>query len=745
MAIPGNFLSESTSSMDPSVSGWTAKLNCTISKGTGGRVGDGTLSVRSVAAGEMQARTVASYPVIAGTEYQAFADASGATVPERIGIRWLDAASTELSITWSLTTSSASASWHRIAVADYAPTGAAFAQVVVSSTPAAGAVFSTYENAYLGLPQRTVGNLLSANAESSERASGWEYVAVTNCSVSRTAPPVTWPADYYLAGGQAATMTVTGGGNAEFRCTDLPTVNPGAEYLAYAYLNPPTSGTSAWIELRFYDGSSSQIQTTRSVLSAPGTGWYRQRVSDFAPSGAVYASVAFGLTSASAAQVLRIDQAVITAAPDLREGSVVPYRDASFERDTGSWTVVSGVATLARLTPWGTDGLDGSYAMTVSSATATSSVIRSGRYAIGAAAGQDWTIEAGMKVTAGGWTLTRTIRWYDAADTEIGHASSSAATVPNPNWWLLTLAGNAPAGTTQAAIEYTLAATSTSSVLRMDKVSLWQTLPLTDVEVDDATASTTVTLRELPTTDTITVWRVVADGTRTLVRGASGLISAATTASDVLVIEDYEAPLGVPFHYYSESKNTSGVVTATRTTATVTIAAGDINEAWLKDPGNPQRNMKVLVNTAPDWDRPINQAEHRIRRRRNSVVLSDVRAGLEGGLSIWTRTDAERAALHRLLDPGNTLFWQAAPGMGIDDMYVNVGQTREGRVGRYAPELWREWTLPLKQADQPVTVGVASSAGRTWQDILTEHATWADVLATYSTWEDVLFNRPIGG
>lgn len=745
MAIPGNLLSESTSSMDPSVSGWVAKLNCTIGKGTGGRVGDGCLSVRSVAAGEMQARTVASYEVTPGTEYLTFADASGATVPERIGIRWLDTASAEISITWSLTTASASATWHRIAVAGIAPDTAVYAQVVFSSTPAAGAVFSFYENVYLGLPVRTTGNLLSANAESMERASDWEYAAGANCSISRTVPMVSWPATFYLAGGHAATMTVTGAGDADFSCTERAPVTPGTQYYALAYLNPPTSGSSAWMELRFYNAALAQIQATRSVLAAPGTGWYSQRVADFAPAGAAYVSLAFGLTSATGGQVLRVDHATITLPPVLREGSVVPYADASFERGVGAWTVPSGVATLARLTPWGTDSLEGTYCMTVSSATATTSVVRSGRYALGTAAGHSFTHETGMKVAAGGWNVVLTTRWYNAANSLISSTSAASQAVPGSGWWLLSFAASAPAGTTQAEIEYSFTATSTSSVLRMDKVSLWETLPLTQVAVDTDTASVTVTIRELPTTDTVSVWRVTPDGARTLVRGPSGLIDKAAATSDVLVIEDYEAPLGVPVYYVSESRNTSGVVTASRTTDTVTIDPGDYNEAWLKDPGNPQRNLKVLVERAPDWDRPIAQAEHRVRMRQNSVVFSDVRGGLEGDLTIWTRTDAERAALHRLLSSGSVLLWQAAPGMGIDDMYVNVGQTREGRVTPYAPELWRTWTLPLKQADMPITVGVASSAGRTWQDILSENSTWGDVLAKYATWEDVLFNRPIGG
>ncbi|MFD3571430.1 hypothetical protein [Streptomyces sp. NPDC058667] len=745
MPIPGNFLSETTSTIDPNASGWTPALNCTVLRGTGGTAGDGTLQMRSVASGEMRCRTVASYPVLPGVEYVAFADASGGTVPERIGIRWLTSASAEISITWSMTTSAASASWHRIAVADWAPDTAAFAQVVFSSTPAAGAVNSFFDNIYLGLPQRTTGNLLSANTETSERAASWEYLAVTNCSVSRTVPVVTWLADAYTVGGHVATMTVTAGGAAEFRSTDWPTVTPGQQYLAYAHLNPPASGTAAWIELRFYDASFSQIQATRAVLSAPGTGWYRQRVSAYAPAAAAYATVAFGLSTATAGQVLRVDNAVIGVAPEMASGTVMPLADSDFEVGIGSWTVVSGVATLARTTPWGTAFYTGSYSMTLASATATTSVIRSGRYRLTAPGTQRSQILT--LVAAGGWTLTRSIRWYDDANNDLGASSTSAAAVPGSGWWQLTSDAESPPNATQAALEYTFTATAPSSTLRIDTAALHQAMPVFDVEPMESTGSVSIVIREQPIGLVISVWRVTPDGSRTPVRGPNGLIEKTPIEDDPIVIEDYEAPVGVPLHYEYETY-VEGSITPSGTgisTGKITVPAGDPNEAWLKDPGQPQRNMRVLVKQPPSWQRPITQNELRVRRRRNSVVLSDVRGGLEGDLIVWTRSDEERKALHWLLDSGNTLVWQAAPGMGVDDMYIAVGQVTEGRVVPYARELWREWTLPLKQQDMPTTTGVAGSAGRTWQDVLTEHSTWGDVLDRYATWEAVLLNRPIGG
>lgn len=740
MAIPGNFLSETASSIDPNTSGWVSKLNCAISLGNGGRVGVGTLKLTATAAGEMQARTVSSYNVTQGEEYLAFADASGSTVAERIGIRWLNSSNAEISVTWALTTASASATWHRIAVADWAPDGAVRAQVLVSASPLSGGIANYFENIYFGLPQRTTGNLLSANAETNERAALWEYLAVTNCTVSRTVPMVSWATDAYTSGGHVATMTVTASSAASFRSTDWPEVTPGVEYLAYAYLNPPASGTAAWIELRFYDAAFAQIQATKANVNAPGTGWYQQRVSDVAPALAKYATVAFGLDAATAAQVMRVDRAVITTAPVLREGSVVPYKDASFEVGVGSWTVTAGVATLARLTPWGTDFIDGSYCMTVSSATATTSTIRSAKYPVGAAGGQSWTVEAGMKVSAGSWDLTRKVRWYDAANVDLGVTTFGPTAVPGSGWWMLSMEDDAPANATQGAIEYTLTATSVSSVLRMDKVALWQSLPLVEVTSVDATASVTVTMRELTVGNTISVWRVFEDGSRTLVRGVDGLIEAATLTSDVLVIEDYEAPLGVPVYYYAEMKS-GAAVTGSRTTDTVTLTPGDSNYSWLKDPGNPQRNLQVMVAAPPAWERPIQQAGYQVRGRSNTVTHSDVRGGLEGALVVWTQSDAEAAGLDWILSSGNTLLWQVVPGVHEADMYVSVGKVSLPRAVPRADEEWREWTLPLVQEDMPVAVGVAGSAGRTWQDIAAEFDTWADVRDAYATWEDVLFNR----
>ncbi|WP_411140243.1 hypothetical protein [Streptomyces sp. x-80] len=745
MAIPGNFLSPTAESMDPSYAGWRPRSNAALSIGTGGRNGPNCMVMKPGAAGEMQAETVAGYPVVAGGTYQVFADASASTQPERIGIEWLDATYTPVGpVTWSLTTSAASAAWHRVGVAGVAPVGADRARVVLSSAATAVGVTHFWENVYFGLPIRTPSNLFSFNVESGAEVdtSGWQ--AETNTTISRTVPPVQWAATYYGAGGHVLTLTAIASGTASAVTAERAAVAQGQEYLAQALVNPPAASANCWVELRFYDPSGGQLQAIRSPLAAPGTGWYRQIVSAIAPAGAATCGLAVGITSASAGQVVRTEAAVALAFPGLHTGTVIPYDAASFEQGPAGWTVMSGGASLDRSTPWGT-GFSGSYSLAVSSAAAGVSVLRSPRFPAGAAAGLSWRQEFDTLVTAGAWTMTRATRWYDAAGADLGADVSTEVGLGTSGWWQYRVDAVAPPGAAQAAIEITLTALAGGSALRLDEVSLWQALPLNAVAADDARAAAVLTFRELTAGTLITISRIGADGLRTPVRGPSGLYVQTPVTGDTLRVEDYEAPLNAPVSYRADVYAADGTPQVERTTDTVMLASGDPDLAWLKDPGRPQRNLRLTVRTAPAWTRPVDQSAHRVKGRRNAVVVSDVRGGLEGDLAVWTRNDNERAALHRILDSGSVLLLQVAPGNGLDDMYVSVGEVQEARAATNAVDEWRGWTLPLTQVDMPTAVGVDGTSGRTWQDVLAEVATWQGIVDAYATWEDVLLNRKMGG
>jgi hypothetical protein len=746
--IPGNFLSPTTETIDPNTSGWAAKLNCTLSLGSGGRNGDGCVSMKSTAAGEMQARTFSSYTVTPGVVYWTFADAAGSSVPERIGIRWLNAAGAEIGITWSLTTSSASSSWHRISVGGAAPVGASRAQVLVSSTATASGQITFFENVYLGYPLRFAGNLLSFDAEQQE-VSGTSWAAESNCTLSRTAPPVGWQAVWYYAGGETLTLTVTASGNASALCVERPPVTPGVEYVAYAYLNPPTTSASCWLELRFYNASGTQISATRATLAAPGTSWYRQLCSAVAPAGAASASMAVGISSGTAGQKVGTEGAVIkvrtsTATSSDPTSNVVLFADSSFEQGVGQWTVLSGVASIARSTPWGGLFFTDSYSLTITSSTATASTIRSGVYPV--TAGVNWRSVCTVRRTSGSWSLVIGMRWFDADGILITTTTSQSVTIPSDGvWYTLTEDSVTPAGAATAQLDYILTASATSSVLQLDQVALAQVLPQMSLSVDDASASASLIMREMDTTRLMTVYRILSDGSRTLVRGPSGLLDMVTPSGDTMVIVDYEAPLGVPFSYRAEFYSaTTGQLKEWRTTLTVTLDPGDPNYAWLKDPSRPLLNRRVLVKQAPDWKEPIDQQVYRVRGRPNAVVLSGVRSGREGDLVVWTQSDDEREAVRFLLAAGDTLLWQSAPGMGESDVYVSVGEASFPRVSSYAPEPWREWTLPFTEVDRP-TGGMAGSATWTVRDVAVENESVLSLISRYATVLDVALDQRAAG
>lgn len=321
---------------------------------------------------------------------------------------------------------------------------------------------------------------------------------------------VSWAADNYLAGGHTLAMTAVAAGNASVLAVARPTVTPGEEYLAYAYLQPPVLTATAWIELRFYDGAGNQIAAQRSTLAAPGTGLYRQRASMAAPTNAATCSVAAGLDTASAGQILRLESVIVIVAPKAQAGSVVPYADSSFEQGIAGWTVPSGVATLARTTP-GLSAFDGAYSLAVTSSTATASTLRSAKFPV--TAGENWRAQALVHPAAGTWSSVRTrVRWYDASNVDLGASTGAVFTLPGSSWYLVPSDATAPANAATGAVELVVTASATSSVLHVDQVVFWEVLPQTAVEAVDSGGYIRLTLRELELDYELTVWRLQADG-----------------------------------------------------------------------------------------------------------------------------------------------------------------------------------------------------------------------------------------
>jgi hypothetical protein len=220
------------------------------------------------------------------------------------------------------------------------------------------------------------------------------------------------------------------------------------------------------------------------------------------------------------------------------------------------------------------------------------------------------------------------------------------------------------------------------------------------------------------------------------VRGWLGDLTSQTITGDIAVATDYEAPLGVPVQWRVILLDPSGVARMSYTSDPVTLDA-ETTDVWLKDPGLPQRSVRVTVATPmPTWSRAARQGVNQVRGRALPVAISDVRAGKTGDLTVVTETDADREALWWVLESGSTLLIQWPPAWGEDDIYVSVGDVQAAPVVDYAEFHDRTWVLPLTEVDRPIG-GVTGSADRTWQTVKDTNPTWADVLAGASSWLDV--------
>ena len=536
--------------------------------------------------------------------------------------------------------------------------------------------------------------------------------------------------DWYWAGGEQITLTAAADGDASIVTVGRPTVRAGVEYVGYVYLNPPAAGAGCWVEVRWYDAGGAQIAAERATLAAPGTGLYRQQVSGVAPAGAVTCAVAVGISDATAGQVVRFEGVIVTPRPaDRLPGSVLPLADSGFEQGVGSWTVSSGAATIAR-SGWVTTAGEGNYTLEVSSAAGTS-VLTSGRYPV-TGASLPWEVATGVRVDAGGWQVGPAVAWYDAGGAQIAVTSDGSTAMPaDGQWWTVSADVVAPAGAVSAEVQVTVTATDASSVVSLDAVTLVQELPQAEADPDDVLGRVVVVLRDLTVGDLLTLWRIVG-ARQTLVRGAAGLITGLPLTATQYSVEDYEAPIGQPVSYRMETHSAAGGLTGFATFGPVTLSVPGSSMCWVKDPVEPYRNVLLRASVPPDWSRPAQATEYRIRGRRNSVMLYDVRGGLTGTLQVWTLTDAERQALHFATDTGNPLLIQFSPGLGIEDAYVSVGDTTEARVIGYAGEPRRLWSLPLTQVDQPIG-GVVGTAGWTVRDVATTYATALDVTHAYAT------------
>ncbi|MEU1037694.1 hypothetical protein [Streptomyces sp. NPDC005907] len=727
MAISGNLLPANAESIETDASAWVAVLNAnTLTRSSGGTLGSFCLSFKSTAAGDTQIGLAARVDVTPNVEHwtcaSVFPPAPGAQA--RIEIRWYTSGGTLISTTQGPTTTAPSSTWFQVGALGTAPATAATANVVIRVTATAATQSWFADRVFLGLTSTSgsTGNLLPFNTETVEiDVSGW--FAATNCSIGVSTASATWY--------QSLLVTATAAGDVMARTalSQAPTVTPGVEYVAYAYVTAGTAGLTQKIQIYWRDAGGTELSVSSATWTPPANAWTRIVVVATAPAGAAAARVAVSPTATAAGQQWAYDRVVLAPSSALMvAGNLLPYNVSDMEQDVSGWTVTG--ATKSQTTE---QVLAGGYAMKL--VGTGGDIVASATVPMTLTAGLGYQLVMCTYKPSTRIYQTR-VEWLNAAGeaTRTRWQSWSGA----PNMWLAGTSGDlAPDGAVAVRLSFIVPSATAGEVWYLDRAE-WRLGGLTTRAVPAAGGGAAITARGLTTGGPTWKWsleRIVSGETPQPVRGWTGDLTSQSITGDVAVITDYEAPLGVPVQWRTTIKNPAGSGSFSYTSDPVTLTSETL-DVWIKDPGLPARSVHATVQTLPDWQRAARQGVNQVRGRVRPIIISDVRTSRTGTLTLTTQTEEEKDELWWVLDSGNTLLLQWPPGWGEKDVYVSVGDVTEAHITESAEFSDRAWTLALTEVDRPIG-GIVGSADRTWQTVADAGSSWAAALAGATSWLDV--------
>ncbi|OPC84247.1 hypothetical protein B4N89_27925 [Embleya scabrispora] len=738
MAISTNLLDANTSGFETNIGTWTAGSNTTAARVTGvWYTGAACMRLTATANGSVVA-TTGAVPITALSEYLAFAfTANTAAVAGRtvsLTLTWLNASNATVgtSVGTTPTAMPASTAWVTppTFVDAVAPATATQVKLTVTVTGMLAGGQILVDEVGLGPPLLQSGNLLFYNDQSIEMdASGW--TASVNCTAARSSAQ-------FVEGWYSLAVTATASGDVQVRSVATPAVAAGTEYFGYFWIRTPIALT-VQADLWWYDASNAQVGTTSTTTVTAVTTWQRLGVAAKPPATATKVRLVVRPQATAAAQVVYVDQMTIRTAPFSVAGNLLAFGVESMECDLTGWAAGAN-ASIARTTAQASAGF---WSMEVTTPAAGQGRAQTTALVPVVAGTYYLAKQSYRSATAGAmWT---DIDWY-ASDgvTWLGNAGPDRDLGLTPgSWWSNTIGRKAPPGAAWARVVSLPQSTLAGQVWWVDAVGLSVGTPPYELTAHPETGSATLVINNATSSGatSITVHRVDPDGTRSPVRGYGGDLENVAVPGAVMVVTDYEVPLGAEIHYeyIRHAPGPPAVDYSTGTTGIVVAPPADPAYVWLSDPGQPARSIRLMIEKPPDWTFGIERAVYRVRGRADPIVRSDVRRTPEGDLAAYTWTTSDDTQLRFTLETGHVLLLRARPGWGLDYQYVSVGSVQSPRVVQMGSEAGRRWTLPLTVVARP-TGGMVGSASRTWQTVKDDATatTWAAVLAKYSTWLDVL-------
>lgn len=735
MSVATNLLAANVSGIETDATGWTAGANTTRSQNTTRfYAGSKSLQLTATAAGTVSAVTAARVAVTAGDVLTAYAYFSNVVAAS--------GRSTSVTVTWysvvtggtaisSVTTAGVtlpnSTAWMTPppVLITTVPTGATYASVTVTATALTAGASVTVDAIMFGPPNLVAGNLMTYNDQGAEvDATGWQ--SLWQSAVGRSSAQS-------FEGWYSLTQTSGAAGVMRIGMVNAVPVTAGTEYFAYAWVYGPVTGAAIAVSVRYYDGTGAQVGVSSQNWTIPAAStWTRRAVIGTAPAGAVSARLVLEPTATASGETWLYDQMAILPAPRL-PGNLLGYSAQSIETTGTDWTAAGG-CTAARSTTRALEGV-ASLAITATGGDATATL--ASPVLVTARQGYRAVPSIYVPALATAPVVDVVYTWLNSGGATLGTSSVRWTMGTTAGWYAPIGSGVAPAGATGATVSLRFIAPTAGTVFFLDNVLIAAGGLGAIADPIPGAYGASISLQGLTTGGYTTwgLWRTMSDGSTTPVRGSSGDLTMETITSDVDIVEDYEAPLGVPVQYMVKLWTGSSYISST--SPAIVLPEPPVTDVVIKDPLQPARWTTAVVETLPDWQRAARQGINAVRGRARPIVISDVRSSRTGSITLVTETAEERDQLWWVLDTGSTLLIQWPSSWHESDMYVSVGDAGEAHIVPVAQYSDREWTAALTEVDRPFG-GVVGSADRTWQDVLDDFADWGAVLAGADSWLDVL-------
>ena len=228
-----------------------------------------------------------------------------------------------------------------------------------------------------------------------------------------------------------------------------------------------------------------------------------------------------------------------------------------------------------------------------------------------------------------------------------------------------------------------------------------------------------------------TVYRTEPGGTAQPVRGGVAV------AGDGVVLDDYEAPLGVVLTY-SVAPDATGTAVASDTITLDGTVLGPI----LIHPTDPTRNLPVTLVD----DTPVTAVApgtvHHVLGADLPLVTYTRRNDVRRSITLWTPYSGKRAVFDATADGSPMLLKVPAGCPGVTGwrwLETIVAEKRRGDVtGRSGVD------VTIDAVDIATPAGfITTDPGNSWAAVeqFTPPGTWQAVKDTYSTWADVRLAR----